>query len=112
MSDPLDRLRGAPVPESTVDVGAIKARARKITRRREMGVSAAAVAVVLIAGIGFLRGPISDEPAQQVAQDQLASATPGGETATLAEPERAGRAATDATEDQAEKADGQTERGR
>jgi hypothetical protein len=58
MSDPFDRLRNAR-STATPDLPAIKARARRITRRRRVVLSstAAAIAAVAVAGVVLRTGP-------------------------------------------------------
>ena len=55
MSDPFDRLRDTDTTAFTPDLGAIRSRARQITRRRQqlLGGSAVAVALIAVAGIFF-----------------------------------------------------------
>ena len=68
MSDPFDVLReasDAPAP----DVDAIKGRARKILRRRQVGLGAAAAVILSIAAIGIVAIP-SDEPPQLAQQER------------------------------------------
>ncbi len=54
MTDPLEQLRGFDAPSSSPDVGAIRARSRRIQRRRQMALGGGAVAVALFAVVGVL----------------------------------------------------------
>lgn len=76
MSDPLDRL-GREVGSVTPDVGAIKARAERIQRRRRVLVSGSAVAIaaIALAGVVLRPGGDADRPTQ-LAQSTLSSPTP------------------------------------
>jgi hypothetical protein len=68
MSDPFDRLRGSSEP-SAPDLGAIKARALRIVRRRYT-VLAGAAALIVLAGIGgvLVSGPGEERSARSLAQ--------------------------------------------
>lgn len=76
MSDPFDRLRSPDGESSVPDIGTIKARARRIERRRQVGLaSAATIIVVAIVGIMVTTGPFRDTT-RQLAQEAHGSAEP------------------------------------
>src|SRR3989442_1044188 len=70
MSDPFDALRSS-VRGASGDVGAIKARARRIDRRRRVALSSSAVVIAGIAVAGVLLRPGSGP--QQLAQKSQAT---------------------------------------
>lgn len=74
MSDPLERL-GETDTSATPDIGALKARARRIDRRRRVAVGASGAAVALISAVGIFLGSDPATTPRQVAQPDLSMET-------------------------------------
>jgi hypothetical protein len=68
MSDPFDVLRGSIAASPAPDVGVIKARARRIERRRRVALSSAAGVIAVVAVVGVLSKTGPGRPSQEVAQ--------------------------------------------
>jgi hypothetical protein len=68
VSDPFDVLRQSSAPSPAPDVGVIKARARRIERRRRVALSSAAGVIAVVAVVGVLSKTGPGRPTQQVAQ--------------------------------------------
>lgn len=83
MSDPFDRLRASEAG-SGPDVDAIKARARRIERRRYAGLGGGAVAIALIAVVGIMLSTGPGDSARRLATS--ADATPTTEASSGVEP--------------------------
>jgi hypothetical protein len=82
MSDPFERLRNPDVSSVVPDVAALKARARRIERRRQTVLGAGAMTVAIVAVIGVALGT-GGEPTQ-LAEGQRSKATPAATLAPLA----------------------------
>lgn len=70
MSDPLERLSETDT-SARPDIGALKARARRIDRRRRVAVGASGAAVALVAAVGIFLGADPGTTGRQVAQPVL-----------------------------------------
>ncbi|MEX0875512.1 MAG: BsuPI-related putative proteinase inhibitor [Actinomycetota bacterium] len=79
MSDPFERLRNPNVSSVVPDVASLKARARRIERRRQMVLGSGAMAVAIVAVIGIAIGTARDTT--QIALERKAEPT---ETAAAA----------------------------
>ena len=84
MSDPFERLRDRDGGSTAPDVAAIKARARRIERRRYAGLASGAVAIALLAVVGIVvgTGPGGDPPARRLAQSLESEPTAAPATAS------------------------------
>lgn len=104
MSDPLDRLRAEDAGGGAPDVEVIKARARRIERRRyaALGTGAAAIAIVAVVGIVISTGP--DAPTSRLAQQEDARETPAAQETATAELRASGTAAGRSAETEADTA--------
>jgi hypothetical protein len=68
VSDPFDVLRETGTTSPAPDVGVIKARARRIERRRRVALSSAAGVIAIVAAVGVLSKTGPGRSSQQVAQ--------------------------------------------
>jgi hypothetical protein len=108
MSDPFDSLRARDMGDEP-DLGAIKARARGIDRRRRVVQSAGAAAIVALALVGVFVRMNADDPGMDLAQPELRTSAPSPSLVAGAESgaSRSGGAAGVSEPDAAEKAGGQ-----